>query len=127
MQEACLAEHVTGNMPPKNIKTTKTLLHRGIKMGIWDEMKKSKKRMTLAMNKTRGSMAEQNYATGRTMQGYEVERTGRGSDYKERKVDFLTGRRGPPTYVEVKSGNAHLSELQKKTKKRTSKYREERY
>jgi hypothetical protein len=52
------------------------------------------------------------------MQGYEVERTGRGSDYVRRKRDIFTGRVTKTEHVEVKSGNAILSPLQKKTKKK---------
>jgi len=52
------------------------------------------------------------------MMGYEVERTGRGHDYVRRKRDLFTGRVTRTEYVEVKSGNAQLSDLQKKTKKK---------
>lgn len=72
-------------------------------------------------------MSENSYATGRQIQGYEVRRTGRGSDYKERKVNILTGRTGPWTHVEVKSGNSRLSKLQNRTKRKTKRYRVERY
>lgn len=96
-------------------------------MSILDELHKTRKRLTLEGNKMRGSMAEQSYATSRTLQGYDVRRTGRGSDYVERKVDPFTGYRGPPTQVEIKTGKSPLSDLQKKTKKRTSNYRVERY
>ncbi len=96
-------------------------------MGLFDEMKKARKRLTLGMNQTRGAMAEQGYVARRTLQGYDVRRTGQGSDYSEQKVNWLTGRKSPKSLVEVKSGDAHLSELQERTKKRTRNYREERY
>ena len=83
--------------------------------------------MTLSINRTRGQMAESSYVTGRRLQGYDVKRKAHGSDYVERKVDFLTGRKGKETLVEVKTGRAKLSKLQKKTKKKTKRYRIERY
>jgi len=45
--------------------------------------------------------------------GFKVERTGRGSDFRVK--DPRTGR---SRLIEVKSGNAKLSPLQQKTKKR---------
>ncbi|MDG7015826.1 MAG: hypothetical protein JRM82_00440 [Nitrososphaerota archaeon] len=50
--------------------------------------------------------------------GYEVERTGRGSDYIRRKRDLWTGRVVRTEHVEVKSGHAKLSPLQQKTRKK---------
>jgi len=96
-------------------------------MDFLKAMKKQKKQMILANNRMRGRMAEENYVTSRRMQGYDVRRTGRGSDYEERKVDMWTGRRGPKTLVEVKSSSsAPVSKLQKKTKRKSSRYRVER-
>lgn len=89
--------------------------------------KKFSKRMTLRGNKIQGFYAEQTYATSRRLQGYEVKRTGKGHDFVERKVDFRTGKKGPETYVEIKSSKgACLSKLQKKTMKEKSNYRVER-
>lgn len=87
-------------------------------------MKKFGKQLTLNNNKMNGKLAESNYAMSRRFEGYEVIRTGRGSDYKERKVDWLTRQKGPWTHVEVKSSRtAPLSKLQKKTEKKTKRYR----
>lgn len=55
--------------------------------------------------------------------GYEVERTGRGSDFRIRRRDMLTGRVVESRLVEVKTGNSKLSKLQKRTKKRKSNYK----
>lgn len=83
--------------------------------------------MNLHGNKIQGFYAEQTYATSRRLQGYEVKRTGKGHDFVESKVDILTGKRGPRTYVEVKSSRtAPLSPLQKKTMKEKRNYRVER-
>ena len=60
--------------------------------------------------------------TNNTFEGKEVVRTGRGSDYRERKRDPWTGRVTSSRLVEVKSGKAKLSKLQRKTKKRKSNY-----
>jgi hypothetical protein len=57
------------------------------------------------------------------LRGYETERTGRGHDYRRRKRDPWTGQVIRSEVVEVKSGNAKLSPLQKKTKKKLSNYR----
>ena len=91
---------------------------------MFDEFRKLAKRMTLNNNKLKGSMAESNYVMGRRLQGYDVQRTGHGHDFVERKVDMWSGKKGSKTYVEVKSSStAPLSDLQKKTKKKSSNYR----
>lgn len=83
-----------------------------------DDVKKTKKRMVLSVNRVKGKMAEDVFAAGRSAQGYEVRRTGRGSDFSERKVNLFTGKKGRRELVEVKSSQtAPLSKLQKKTKK----------
>jgi hypothetical protein len=95
-------------------------------MNLRKFLKKLTKRNTLETNRMQGQMAEMAYVSGRNLEGYETKRTGRGSDYAERKVDPWTGKKGPKTLVEVKSGGAKLSRLQKKTKKKSSRYRVER-
>ena len=59
------------------------------------------------------------------LQGYRMERTGRGHDFKATRQDILTGRK-ESKYVEVKTGNSQLSRLQSKTKSRGVKYKVER-
>jgi len=86
--------------------------------------KKDAKRLKLELNKMRGKLAEDVYETFRPAQGYEIKRKPRGSDYEERRVNPLTGRRGPRTLVEIKSTRtAPMSKLQKKTKKKTKRYK----
>lgn len=97
-------------------------------MGLFDfglkpPTKKQKKRKTIRDNKAKGKAAEDQAMSRDTMRGYEVERTGRGHDYRRRKRDLLTGRVTKSEVVEVKSGKAKLSPLQKKTKKKKSNYR----
>jgi hypothetical protein len=84
--------------------------------------KKQKKREVLANNQARGKAAEQQFELTSALEGEEVVRTGRGSDYRVRKRDPWTGRVTSSKLVEVKSGKAKLSKLQRKTKKKKSNY-----
>lgn len=52
-----------------------------------------------------------------------MERTGWGSDFRVRERDPFTGRVTKSELYEVKSGNAELSDLQNRTKRRTSHYK----
>jgi hypothetical protein len=85
--------------------------------------KKAIKREVIAENRRRGKAAEDSYKVKAQLAGYEVERTGRGHDFIVRKRDFLTGRVTYSGLREIKSGNAKLSRLQQKTKKRKSNYK----
>jgi len=86
--------------------------------GVKPPTKKQRKKQTIRHNQAKGKAAEDQAMTRDTFSGYEVERTGKGHDYVRRKRDLLTGRVKKTEYVEVKSGNAKLSPLQKKTKKK---------
>ena len=57
------------------------------------------------------------------LSGYEVERTGKGHDFRVRKRDPFTGKVTYSGVREIKSGNAKLSKLQQKTKKKQSNYK----
>jgi hypothetical protein len=97
-------------------------------MGIFDfaikpPTKKQKKRATIRNNQRQGKAAERQAMLRDNLQGYETEPTGRGSDYRRRKRNIITGRVEKSELVEVKSGNAKLSPLQRKTKKKKSNYR----
>lgn len=92
-------------------------------MGLFDfgfkpPTKKQRKKQVIRDNQRKGRAAEDQAMFRDRMVGYEVERTGRGHDYKRKKRDFFTGRVTKTEYVEVKSGNAKLSPLQEKTKKK---------
>ena len=91
--------------------------------GLRPPTKKQRKRATIQTNRRRGKAAEDQAMMRDRMIGYEVERTGRGHDYRRRQRDPWTGRVTRSEVVEVKSGNAQLSPLQKKTKKKSSNYR----
>ena len=86
--------------------------------------KKQKKRDILAENRARGRAGEDLVAVKYTLAGYEVERKHRGHDMRVRRRDVF-GRVVESRPVEVKTGRAGLSKLQKKTKKKKSNYRVE--
>lgn len=92
-------------------------------MGLLDYAKKIGKKIKIERNRQRGSTGEEIYRTNRALKGYEVKRTGKGSDYKERKINLFTGKKSGWTHVEVKTGNAKLSPLQCKTKKSVKRYK----
>lgn len=86
--------------------------------------KKQIKREVLAENRMRGRAAENSYVTRAQLAGYEVERTGRGHDFRVRKRDMLTGRVTYSGVREIKSSStAPVSKLQRKTKKKQSNYK----
>ncbi|MFA4820279.1 MAG: hypothetical protein WC613_04970 [Candidatus Aenigmatarchaeota archaeon] len=86
--------------------------------------KREIKRQVLEENKARGCAAENAFVMRSQLDGYEVERTGRGHDFKLRRRDILTGKVTRTEYAEVKSSpTAPVSRLQKKTKKKTKNYR----
>jgi hypothetical protein len=93
--------------------------------GIKPPTKKQRKRRVLEENKRRGRAAEVQVEMRYRMNGYEMERTGRGHDFKATKRDIITGRVTHREHVEVKSSStAPVSPLQKETKKKKgSRYR----
>ena len=94
-------------------------------IGFGSIFRKSK-RQVIRDNAARGKRGEEQVKAKYEMNGYKVERTGRGHDYKATKKNWLTGKK-ETKYVEVKTGNAELSPLQKKKKRSMGKkYVEER-
>ena len=85
--------------------------------------KKQIKREVIDENRRRGKAAEDSYVMKARLSGYEVERTGRGHDFRVRKRDPFTGKVTYSGVREIKSGNAKLSKLQQKTKKKQSNYK----
>ena len=81
------------------------------------------RREVLAENRRKGRAAEDAFRMRAALAGYEVERTGRGSDFRVRKRDLLRGRVTSTGLVEVKSGHARLSMLQRRAKSRQSNYK----
>lgn len=104
---------------------SRDIFGRRIKTDIFGRKisKKQMKREIIDENRRKGKAAEDAYAMKARLAGYEVERTGRGHDFRVRKRDFLTGKVTYSGVREVKSGNAKLSKLQRKTKKKQSHYK----
>lgn len=77
-------------------------------------------------NAAKGKNAERVVKAEYEMKGYKVKQTGRGHDFEATRKNWLTGKK-ETEYVEVKTGNAELSPLQKKKKQSLgSKYKVER-
>jgi len=97
----------------------------GSRMDILGNRKTTKqvRREVIAQNRQRGRMGEEQVKMEYGLRGYEVERTGRGSDFRVRKRHPFTGRVIESKLIEVKTGNAQTSKLQQKTKKHQSNYK----
>ena len=80
--------------------------------------KKQIKREVIDENRRKGKAAEDSYVMKARLSGYEVERTGKGHDFRVRKRDPFTGKVTYSGVREIKSGNAKLSKLQQRTKKK---------
>ena len=85
--------------------------------------KKQIKKEVIAENRRKGKAAEEAYKMRAQLAGYEVERTGKGHDFRVRKRDILTGKVTYSGVREIKSGKAKLSKFQRKTKKKQSNYK----
>lgn len=83
---------------------------------------KDRKRERIRRNRRKGKAAEDQVETELMMEGYEVERTHEGADFRAKKRDLLTGEVVEEKKVEVKSGRASLSESQRKEKKKSDNY-----
>jgi hypothetical protein len=95
-------------------------------MSSFDELlfgtksKKQRKKEVLEENVHKGRAAEEQFVWQQRMMGNEVERTGRGSDFRVRERNPLTGRVEKTYLREIKSSDtAPTSPLQRK--KRTKK------
>ena len=79
--------------------------------------------MGIKENQRKGKAAEVNVSYDwSVLKGYELTRTGKGSDYEAVHRDLFTGKVTDRRLLEVKSGNAKLSSLQEETRRRTKKY-----
>ena len=74
------------------------------------------KRSTIRSNATRGKRAENKVKSEYRARGFHVKTTGVGHDFKATRTNWSTGRKYTK-YVEVKSGNAKLSPLQRQSKR----------
>jgi len=75
----------------------------------------------LRKNYNKGKAGEKKVKLRYELEGYWVERTGRGSDFRVERRNYLTGCK-ESKLVEVKTGNARLSPLQRKTKRKHRNY-----
>ena len=85
------------------------------------EKPKEKKRRIISQNVRKGKVAElEAVSYDSIMGGWESKRTGQGHDYKQTRHDWMSGKK-EERYKEIKSGNAKLSKLQKKTMEKMKK------
>lgn len=84
---------------------------------MWAKKKSTKeiRRKTLEDNRARGRLGEDMYKMNATLRGYEYRRTGKGSDFEERPITYW-GRPKRWRKIDVKTGNAQLSDLQRKNR-----------
>lgn len=83
-------------------------------MGFFNTFQRSK-RAVIRDNAAKGKRAERAVRSEYEMAGYKTKQTGKGHDFKATRRNGLTGKKDTK-YVEVKTGNAKLSPLQKKKK-----------
>jgi hypothetical protein len=87
--------------------------------GSTKKTKKQRAREVLESNKRNGKDAEDRFVLRHSLSGEEVERTGRGSDFRVRRRDPWTGKVSSSRLYEVKSSEtAPVSELQSKMRKK---------
>jgi hypothetical protein len=71
----------------------------------------------MELNRRSGRVGEIEFLRRMKANDYQCARTGRGSDYKCRKIDYWTEQpKGRWEFYEIKTGNAKLSPLQRKMK-----------
>ncbi len=87
-----------------------------MELGFIDIFKKSRRQINRE-NQEQGRRGERQIREKYEFSGHEVERTGRGHDFKVSKTNWLTGKK-EIKYVEVKTGNSRQSPLQKKKMRR---------
>lgn len=80
--------------------------------------KKQRQRDTLEENRRRGRVAEEQVRFEYEIRGYEMCKTHTGRDFEAVRRDMFIGRVIDHKYIEVKSGNAKLSDRQQVTKKK---------
>jgi len=80
----------------------------------------------IKFNKLNGRAGEILHGIKKLGEGLYIKRTGWGSDYSIQR-NYLTGQTFPKELHEVKTGNAKLSKLQRKTRRNNRNYKVERY
>lgn len=80
---------------------------------------KERRREQLRRNRRKGRAAEDQVAMELRFEYDEVERTHTGADFIARRRDWVTGEVTEETKVEVKAGNASLSDRQQRERRRS--------
>ncbi len=96
-------------------------------MGLFDEIRKAKKRRTLLESRTRGKWGETAFAASAELRGQNPRRSPTGRDFIITEGNPITGKGRRNVSIEVKTGGARLSPLQKRYKKKIKNYRVVRY
>jgi len=94
-----------------------------IRMEINKIIKKQEKKLRIKRNQLQGKLGEVDAKNELIVEGYEIKRKPHGRDFDVRKVNPITGKKGKTIKVEVKTGKAKLSPLQKKTKKKNKRFK----
>ncbi len=87
------------------------------------------KRQTLANNRMKGRMAEDSFHLEQNLRGNDCRKIHKGGDFVVQKRDIFGNNVGKPTVHEIKTGNAKLSEAQRRNKAKLGNrgYKVERY
>ena len=88
-------------------------------MGFFGRFKKSRRQINRE-NQQQGKEGEDAVRQKYEFNGYKMERTGHGHDFKATKKNGWTGEK-ESKYVEVKTGESQLSDLQKRRKRQLGK------
>ena len=88
-------------------------------MGFFGRFKKSRRQINRE-NQQQGKEGEDAVRQKYEFNGYKMERTGHGHDFKATKKNWWTGEK-ESKYVEVKTGESQLSDLQKRRKRQLGK------
>ena len=81
------------------------------------ESEEERRRRIARRNRRKGAAGEEIVRMNYALRGYEVTRTGRGSDFHVQKRDLL-GKVIDSRDIEVKTGGSQLSDLQEETRRR---------
>lgn len=79
------------------------------------------RKVTNFISQESGRQIERAYYSMAKSEGKEIERTSRGSDYRERSTNLMGKGVGRWKYKEIKTGGAKTSRLQNKTRKKVGK------
>jgi hypothetical protein len=81
------------------------------------------RRFPAAGKRTQGKIARDRFAFEQALAGNDCAPLRRGGDFVVQKRDFLGEAEGEPTVVDIKSGNAKVTEEQKQRQKRLGRNR----